>query len=502
MTNTTQDTLDLIKVAQQNPLSKSFTESSSATSGLTSYDLQASALKLYPVLTPLRNIIPRVSGSGGIQANWRAITGINTSQLNAGVSEKNRGGVIAHTTADYFASYRGIGLEDSVTYESVYASAGFDDTRARAVEGLLRSMMIAEESIILGGNTSVALGTTPTPTLTASTTGGTLATQTLSVICVALGFDAWWAVGGFNNGMTGSSVTIASATVPGQISRSNAGGTTDTFGGGAARKSSAQTASVTGSTGSCKASVTPVVGAVGYAWYWGAGGSEVLGAITSINSVNITATATGAQTAASLSATDYSTNALEFDGILTQIAKSGSGAYYSAQPTGVAGTGTPLTSNNAGGIVEIDTAFASFWTNYRLSPDTIYVNSQELINISNKVIAGGAAALYRFQIDANNPGGISAGSVVSSYLNKITNTQVNIQVHPLMPAGTMMFYSSQIPYKLSNVTNVVQIRTRQDYYQIEWPRVQRSYDYGVYSDEVLQNYFPPAFGVITNIANG
>jgi hypothetical protein len=36
-----------------------------------------------------------------------------------------------------------------------------------------------------------------------------------------------------------------------------------------------------------------------------------------------------------------------------------------------------------------------------------------------------------------------------------------------MPAGTMLFLTRKLPYPLANVGNVVQIRTRQDYYQIE-----------------------------------
>lgn len=48
-----------------------FAQSGSATTGLTFYDLEAGAKFLYPVLTPLRNEIPRVSGRGGIQANWK-----------------------------------------------------------------------------------------------------------------------------------------------------------------------------------------------------------------------------------------------------------------------------------------------------------------------------------------------------------------------------------------------------------------------------------------------
>ena len=54
-----------------------FNQPGSATTGLNYYDLETGAKFLVPVLTPLRNSIPRVSGRGGTQANWKAITGIN-----------------------------------------------------------------------------------------------------------------------------------------------------------------------------------------------------------------------------------------------------------------------------------------------------------------------------------------------------------------------------------------------------------------------------------------
>ena len=79
---------------------------------------------------------------------------------------------------------------------------------------------------------------------------------------------------------------------------------------------------------------------------------------------------------------------------------------------------------------------------------------------------------------------------------------LDIKIHPNMPAGTMLFLTRQLPYPLANVGNVIQMRTRQDYYQIEWPLRARRYEYGVYADEVLQHYFPPSMSVITNIGNG
>jgi hypothetical protein len=59
-----------------------------------------------------------------------------------------------------------------------------------------------------------------------------------------------------------------------------------------------------------------------------------------------------------------------------------------------------------------------------------------------------------------------------------------------------------LPSLMSNVGSVVQVRTRQDYYQIEWPPRARRYETGVYADEVLQHYFPPSMAVIANIAAG
>ena len=479
-------------------LLKSWTQPGSATSGLAAYDLQAPALTLFPVLTPLRNRIPRVGGFGGIQANWRAVTGINTGGLNIGVAQGQRNAQIVETTADYFAAFRGIGLENNVTFEAQYAGQGYEDVRARATRDLLMATMIGEESMILGGDTSVNMGVTPTPTVADVGTGGTLPFNTqYSVIVVALAYDAYWNLAGLNNGFTGVTFNVGTAQIAGQINRTNVDGTTTSYGSGTAQKSAnatRTTANDSNNTHSLSCTVTAVPNAVAYAWFWGAAGSETLGALTTTNKLTITANATGTQLASSLTAADYSTNQLEFDGLLTQISKSGSGSYVKSLD------GAGLTSDGAGGIVEIDTAFSSFWQLNRLSPDTIYVNSQQLLEMNKLVIAGGGAPLYRFNLDAADPSVIDAGAVIGSYLNKITNQKVRVIVHPTMPPGTIMFYSSSIPYPLSGVGDVLRILTRQDYYQIEWPLVTRQWQSGVYADEVLQCYFTPAFGKISNIA--
>ncbi len=480
--STTQDTLSLIKKSWDNPMDGILAKSITLASGLVAYDLQPRALQLYPVITPLRNKMPRVPGTG-TAAHWNAITGINATGIALGLSEGRRGGVLWTSTKSYMAAYKSFGFEDNVTFEADLAAQGFDDAKAIAIDGLLRSVMIAEENMIIGGNTSVALGTTPTPSLVASGSGTALTASALTVQAVALTHRAY------------ANASLATG-VPTGVTRTNADGSTDTYGGGSAQVSPAAT--LTPQAGqSVTATVQPVQGAVGYAWYWGTGGTAMLGALTSTNQVVISAAATGGQPASACSA-DNSTNALAFDGIISQICAPGSGSYYNALAAG-----QTLTSDGAAGIVQINAALEAFWDNYRLSPDLMLVNSQELKNISRLVLSNGGAPIFRFNMDGGG-GSITADAVVGNYLNPFTmsgGASIDIMLHPNVPAGTILFISRSIPYPLSNVGNVLQMKVRRDYYQIEWPLRTRMYEYGVYFDGVLQNYFPPAFGMITNITS-
>jgi hypothetical protein len=503
MGNVSNETLDLVKKAQANPqpaeLNKAWVQPGTPTTGLNAYDLEAPAKILYPVMTPLRNMIPRDGGGVGTAGNWRAITGINTANLSGGVSERNRGGVIATSTISKTLPYAALGFEDYVTYEAESAAKTFDDVKARAVEGLLRSTMIYEEKIILGGNATLALGTTATPTLADGATGGVLlANTTYRVICVALTLE----------GFLASSVANG---VVGQVTRTNADGTTDTYGGGSAQQSASATvttANDSNNTHSIAATVAWKTGAVAFAWYLGTtAGTEKLAAITTINSVVLTAINSSGQLASAITnaAGDNSLNQLVFDGLFAQIATGGSNAYYTNLATGTAGTGTVLTSNGSGGITQIDAALESFWENYKLAPTHMFVGAQVQKNISAKILSGSAPA-YRINMDAaDKNGSIVAGAMVREYLNPYTlegNQTIQIKLHPNMPAGMIMFYCDSLPYPLSNVDNPLKIKTRREYYQMEWPQTRRSYDYGVYVDEHLRMYFPPAFGMITNIANG
>lgn len=495
--NIAQATLDALRKAVGSPseeLSKSFVQSGSATTGLTYYDLEAPAKTLYPVLTPLRNEIPRVSGKGGIQANWKAVTRINAGRVGLGIKEGARGRVISTEVKEYMAAYRGLGLEDNVTFEAQYAGQNFEDIRVRATEGLLRSFMIGEEALILGGNGVTSRGVTPTPTVAVATTGGSIAADTYSVICIALTLEAYLASAVDANG------------VPVSGNQTMADGSVSFVRTGTCGKSAAvSTGLTTGATSTISASVVPVRGAVAYAWYVGVAGAERIAAITTLNSVVLTSLAGGTnQLASAHSATDYSANTDVFDGLIAFASDPTGGGYYKAMANGTAGTGTPLTSTGDGGIAELDAALKFFWDNYKLSPDEIIVGSQEQTSIRAKIMSAPSVAAQRFVFNVTQ-GQITGGSMAVSYLNPYSMAgakEIPITLHPNMPDGTILFRTRQLPYQNSDVPNVVQMLERQSYYSIEWPLRTRKYEMGVYADEVLQCYAPFSLGLITNIGKG
>jgi hypothetical protein len=314
---------------------------------------------------------------------------------------------------------------------------------------------------------------------------------------VALTFE------GFKNSSVSGGVATTKAIT-------GADGNTYTLNSGSSNKSVNATQAVTlGQT--LFASVTPIQGAVAYAWYVGAAGSETLQAITTINSAAFAASLASGRQAATVITQDSSSNpGLAFDGVLTAALNPVNGAYVNILPTGTAGTGTVLTASGRGSVNEIDVMLQSMWDNFRLSPTVLYVNSQELKNITNKVLSNASGPLLRYNASATggvDPYAIVAGGTVEFYFNPFSvdgGVKIPVKVHPDLPAGTIIGWSEQLPaaYQSNEVPNVAEVKTRRDYYRVDWPLRTRQREVGVYAEEVLAIYAPFAMGVIGNIANG
>jgi hypothetical protein len=485
---TTQETLGLMK----DSLAKNVTIST----GLTAYDLQAPAKNLYPTITPLRNSVPRVARlNPGDAAHWRSIFATTGSGFDAmgWVPEGQRSASMSYSATSVTLPYVTLGEEDTVTFEAEAAAQGFEDINATATLRILQKTMRKEETALLGGNTSLALGTAGAPTLTASGTGATLPGTTYSVIVVGLTFE------GYRNSSLSGGVA-ATKTITGND------GNTYTLNGGSSMRSANVTQAVT--LGQTLFATAPIINAaVAYAWYVGPAGSETLQAITTINSAAFSAPLVSGQQAATVITADNSRNpGLAFDGLLTDGFNQATSSFVQALPSGPAGTGSFLTPSGRGSIAEIDNMLLQMWNSYRLSPTVIYVNAQEQKNITAKCLTNASGPLVRYNVDASQsaPYEFTASGVVRWYYNPFTGVEIPMPVHPDLPPGTILAYCERLPawYQSNETPNVAEVLTRRDYYRVDWPVRTRRREFGVYTEEVLAIYASFGIGILTNIGNG
>lgn len=496
----TAATLALMKAAMSSPMSDlSKANTITQATGLVPFDLQAPSKNLYPKATPIRNVIPRVGGGVGTATNWVAINSILGSGYDASgwVPEGQRSGRMSYTGVPKAASYKTLGEESSMTFEAINAGQTFEDVQATGMMRLLQKMMLKEENGIVGGNSSVALGTPVTPTTSSSGTGSTLPTLTYDVSVVALSYEGYrnWIAGG-SNIVTGlpTSQTITGADAQ-----------TFVLNGGSSNKSAVATQAVTLGA-ALFANTTAIAGAAAYGWYVGASGAGKLEKVTTINSASFTAPLAGTGQAVSAISADNSANTLAFDGLI--YSNITLGGYNVRLPTGTAGTGTGLTSSGRGSINEIDTMLLSMWNNYQVSPSVLYCNAQEMQQITNKVLSNASGPLLRYNVDGggSNPYVITANGQVEAYFNPFAlngGTKMPIRIHPYLPPGTIIGWSETLPaqYENNNTPNVAEMKIRADYQAYDWPLRTRAREYGVYAEEVLAVYAPFALGMLSNIAN-
>lgn len=498
MEKITQDTLDLLKGAMANP-SDELRKTVSTGTGLVPFDLQAPAKNLFPVATPLRNVIPRVSGGVGTATNWKSIFGINGSGYDSmgWVPEGQRSGRMNYSAVSKSASYKTLGEEDSITFEAINAGRTFEDVQATGVVRILQKMMLKEENAILGGNNSMSLSAPSAPTVSVGT-GGSIGANTYNVYAVALTYEGYR---NYTNLVAGGTLAIpTSQTITG------ADNGTYSVSGGSSNKSSATSTGAISAGSTITASVPVILGAMAYAWFVGAAGSETLQTVTTLNSVAFSALTTTGQNASAITANN-SNNSLAFDGLLYSAFNGG--AYVNSLATGTAGVGSTLTSSGRGSVVEIDNMLLSMWNQYQTSPTVLYVNAQELKNITSKVLNNGSAPLLRYNQGAsgNDPYAITANGQVSFYFNPFAlngGSTIPVRIHPLLPPGTIVAWSENLPaqYQNNETPNVAEMKVRADYYSLEWPIRTRAREYGVYAEEVLAVYYPQSMGIINNISNG
>lgn len=423
------------------PVAKDVTQAT----GLVGYNLEAPSKLLVPVMSPLRNMIPRVGTGKGTAAEWKVITALDTSRVDIFTAEGTKAATVNISVTPKTAGYRTISKGDNNTFQSQWAGKGFEDVKARAISRLLSTVMIMEEQALLGADTTLAAPTAPT--VTSSASGGTIGAATYNVIVRA---------------------------------KTNIG---------RGRKSSAtSTGALSGSTNQISASTPYVDGAVEYEWYVGTAGNEKLEATTRINSVNLLALAgTGALASA---VADNHSDALAFEGLIRQIT---TGGIVRTLATGTSGTGTALA------LSDIDTVLQQCWDTWRAMPSQMWVNSAESIKITRLVLAAnGGPGLYVVP-DSSAQGALTGGYRVTHYVSPVTGHKIAINTHPYLKPGTLLLTSHEMPFPGGDIDNIMEVETRQEYMQLDYPIVSPKWEYEVLVDEVLKLYFPGSCALIRNI---
>lgn len=492
----TLETLDAIKRAQTTGITTG--------TGLVGFSLARPAKSLVPVETPFRNILARTQAPEGSKAaNWRVMLNVNNQQGDPSVAVDYAGSEIVFSEQDVAAAFKVLAYDGLVTRDAMNLARGFDDVHARAALGVLQQVMIGEDRIDFGGQ-NFALPTPATPTVTTSTTGGSIATATGVYVRVAA--------------RTGQNYYYGGGTVP------TAAGTVTT---GA------------GSTNSATATIAATKGAVAYDWYVGpAAGTMYYYTTTTVASVTITSIPVADGTVpvstalplvynagvagdsyATANAGDRSAKVNSYNGFLATILGDYSGTTLS-QVTPGTGTssgavlidqgGLTLTANN-GSITEIDNLLMQLYQVARLSPTALMMNAIHANDISVKVMGGGAAVTYLVPSDAPERANIAAGGYVAKYLNKaMGGIPVRIETHPSVPPGTIVARSDVVPYPNSNIDNVLEIETLEDYAEIPYAanRVANTAgggpreEFEVRTFQTLKNHAPVAHAVLTNIKSG
>ena len=433
--------------------------------------------------TPFLNLVSQSAipaASAAEKYTFRVINKLRRqSMINGLASEGKRVGGEALTSIprDFYPHVWGV--EALATAEAISRSGAVGDPLVIATMLMqIQHRNKGEFNHLLRSRTGIGSAAATTPTAAPAATGGTLPSGAYGIVVAPLS-----AVAMYEYEATGA--------LPVTFARTNKGDSSSTtVYGGVGRKSAAQSATVgAGDAGTLTCSVPPIRGAFGYAWFVGLAGAVRLHAVTTINSVVISAPASvDAQAATLFPDSDHSADPLASDGQFAQIIDPAYGGYVKYLPTGTAGTGTKLTKSGFGNsVTQIDDALLEML--YKgITPDVIMCSPD---------IFQAIAKLLRTE----TPAATVLENVKMVYPNN-TGSGVNISIITSlkMPKGCIYLHSTSTPMANVNVAKTVEIKMQRAPYIKNWVPNVRADEIGMYAEGFIQCNVPDAFGLILNVA--
>jgi len=463
-------------------LGKSITLTSPNATGLVPFDLTAPTQLIYPVYSPLRNLIPRVPGQGTVHRAkvMTSISGALPGQLGVtsnriSIPELPAGGGIAgnnwpnqlpasgsQTAVDVNVPYKFFGLTEAVSWLAQFAGQGFDDAAGLASLVLLQEMMVLEERAMIGA-TSIALSAPGTPGLTARAAGSgetALSGVTTNVYVIVTALNYYGETAG------SSSASVAWS----------AGNVVDVL-------------------------ISPSNGALAYNVYVGTGT-----AAPANSGFHLMASAVGATrftlqgalptgTATPPTADTGTSATTDYEGFIPTISGHSASGGSAVYPSGYQGS---YVNDSVGDILSenaINNMLTGMWDGPNgifADPDDLWAEGGDLTRLAGSLANQNNQANpnnYRFFINQSEVGGVRGGVAVSEYTNPVTRKVMNLRVHPYIPQGTAMALSYKLPQPWTNVGNVWENVMVQDYLSISWPVVDVTFRYSLFMYGAL---FSPA----------
>jgi len=485
--NVTEETLAAIAKAQTTGILQS--------TGFYSYDLSP-LVQLIPVVTPFRDMVPRVrSKDGNPFAVWRSVMDATNAQPDPSMGIDYAANEVIFREQDFQAKYMPTGLAGLATQDAFDFGTGYADPYQVATFQTLNQVLIADDRKLMGAQ-SFALARPAAPTLSQASTGGTIGAVT-------------------------AYVGVAARTGSGYY-----------YGTGNSRGNSASTTFASGSTNKITATVASVRGAVAYDWFYSADGTTwYYYTTTTTNTVSITKTINANQPLPSsivtpdlssvvptfnAAADNGSANAKDYDGFLASLAGDYSSAGQWVQPG--TGTANPSINNSldgaaltlaGGSIAEIENLlFLPLWQQVKCSPTALMMNAVQAQEIANLVLGSSAATTY-LTTDASGRISTTAGGRVGEIVNAPAGgVTVPIEVHVSLPPGTIIARTDRVPFPQANITSVLEYRNLRDTAQFDYgiSRVANAVgggprrEFEIRSVGAFVNRAPVAMGVLQNVA--
>ena len=497
MENVTEDTLAAIAKAQTTGILES--------TGIYSYDL-SSLVTLIPVVTPFRDIVPRVaSPDGNPFAVWRAIMNLTSSQPDLSMGFDYAANETVFAEQDFQARYKPTGLAGLVTQDAFDLAKGYGDPYAISTFNVLNQVLIGDDRKLMGAQ-SFALAAPTSLKLTAVASSGSFAGTEVPYVAVAARTGSGYYYGSGNSqGFANHLASIAASS-------------------------------------SITATASAVRGAVAYDWFLAntSTGTYYYYTTTTTNTVSITAplsanaalpsaqlvpdlsttwlgTANSVPTL-SLTADNGSGNANDYDGFLASLAGSYDGTGKWVQPGTGSSTANPSVWNslNGGGltltggtVTEIEQyLFLPLWNQVKCSPTAIMVNAAQAQEIANLILGQYSATTF-LNTDSAGRVSVTAGGRIGEVVNAPAGgVTVPIEVNVSLPPGTIVARTDRVPFPQANISSVLEYRNLRDTAQFDYgiSRVANTAgggprkEFEIRSVGAFLNRAPVAMAVLANVA--